>query len=94
MVDVSPVPKFFPFHPIQVSSEPREACPTSRPISHPQNGLWALPGPLPLPFSSTAPRTAVPAGMSLSLACDKGVQGSRLGGLDWGCPRGGKDGEV
>lgn len=63
MVDVSPVPKFFPFRSIQVSSEtPRGPAPLPTPFPTLRMASGLCPAPSPLPFSSTAPRTAVPAG--------------------------------
>lgn len=94
MVDVSPVPKFFPFHSIQVSSETPRGLPHLPPRFPPSE--WPLgsarpPPPCPSPAQLQGLQSQL--GMSLSLACDKGVQGSRLGSLDWGCPREAKMGK-
>lgn len=94
MVDVSPVPKFFPFHSIQVSSETPRGLPHLPPRFPPSE--WPLgsarpPPPCPSPAQLQGLQSQL--GISLSLVCDKGVQGSRLRSLDWGCPRGAKMGK-
>lgn len=76
------------FIPFRCQQEPQEACPPSSHLTHPQNGLWALPGPLPpvlLQHSSedlpSWPQS--PPGMPLSPE-GSGSQGSGFqGGLRW-----------